>query len=114
MALSVARPSKRLRGKTSVPQPPPAVLLEPPQLGEEGTAQNKRSVYLVTFPHPRQGTSIDGVMLVAPESMNKRQVMECFKDACARPVYMHVAARADGFEGAVRLRQAGLWRELHK
>ena len=114
MALSVGRPSKRLRTKQSVPQPLQAVLLEPPVLGEEGTAETKRSVYLVTFPHPRQGTSIDGVLLVAPESMSKRQVMECFKDACARPVYTHVAARAEGFEGAVRLRRAGLWRELHK
>ena len=112
----MSRPAaKRLRAKT----PPP----NGPQLpvvgvvwGAEGWGQElagaKRSVYLVTFPHPKQALSECGRPLVAPESLSKQSVLEKFLDSCRNPIYTdprNMIARPP-----VPVAKTGIWREAHK
>ena len=107
------RPNKRLRCKTPPPRPPPQIPLpQPVELGEEADTDVKKSVYLVTLPHPRQARSSTGVILVAPESKSKKYVLKCVLDSCLKPMYMDARSIANG--AFVQLAQAGNWRELHK
>ena len=86
MPAAALRPARRLRGKTPPPRhtqqplPAPLELLEAP-------ATAKRQVYLVTFPHPRLGSTSNGIALVAPRSKTKREMMACVLDALANPEY---------------------------
>ena len=52
-------------------------------LGDEGKADDKRLVYLVTLPHPKQAVSANGFQLVAPKDFSKAEIMKCLLDACA-------------------------------
>ena len=79
---------------------------------EEAGTSTLRQVYLVTFPHPRAAASVDGVALVAPETMSKDNLLRCFQEACKHPVYVDAWNRQH--QPAVPLQQAGVWRELHK
>ena len=107
------RPNKRLRCKTPPPRPPPQIPLPlPVELGAEADTDVKKSVYLVTLPHPRQARSSTGVILVAPESKSKKYVLKCVLDSCLKPMYMDARSIANG--AFVQLAQAGNWRELHK
>jgi hypothetical protein len=105
------RPTKRRMTKTSLAVPAQEPLPEAPELGDEGTKDHKRSVYLVTLPHPRSETSTDGIRLVAPESLLKKQVLECFLDSCARPCYIDAQAQAQGC--MVHVAKTGVFREYH-
>ena len=99
----------RIDGKHASRQEPLAAF---PELGDEGTAETSRTVYLVTLPHPKQERSQEGVKLVAPESMSKENVFRCFFDACAHPDYRDARALAAG--AVVTLETGGLFRESHR
>ena len=103
-------PAKRVKisRKTFLQKPLP----EPLDLGDEGTADAKRSVYFVTFPHPQKEHSQQGVRLVAPETLAKGAMMDKFLDACGRPEYFNRNCRENA--ESVPLLQASLFREAHK
>ena len=88
---------RRLRGKTT-PQhlQPQHPLPEALQLDDEGSAKDKRQVYLVTLPHPRQPRSADGINLGAPGSLSKEDILQRFLDSCARPLYTDPNSVANG------------------
>ena len=76
--------AKRLCCKTKLAQRPVVgVFLD--EAEEKSNAS--RSAYLVTFPHPKRGQSKDGVVLVAPETKSKKELLDNFLDCCAKPVY---------------------------
>ena len=80
-ALPVAQPlAKRLRSKTNLQTPCTA----PAADDEDGDAH--RSVYLVTAPHPLRARSVDGRLLVAPESMSREDMGIALRDAAAHPL----------------------------
>ena len=81
---------KRINGKTTKQQ----ALAATPDLGEEAKSTDRRQVYLVTFPHPRQVRAETGELIVAPGSKTKLQMMTCFLDACANPLYVDARSRA--------------------
>ena len=83
----------RVSGKQGSRQEPLAAF---PELGDEGSADTSRTVYLVTLPHPKQERSQEGVKLVAPETMSKENVFRCFFDACAHPDYRDAHALGAG------------------
>ena len=68
--------AKRLRQKAS--SPPQAPLTELPDFATEEKSGSRKCVYLVTFPHPRQLRSSDGIKLVAPEVLTKQELMGRF------------------------------------
>ena len=102
-----APPRRRMRVKTT---PAQQHLQHALDLDTEAGEREKRQVYLVTFPHPRQATSVDGVRLVAPSSMSKDQMLEKIRDAFAHPVYR----MTDRAVCAVPLSKLGVWREKHQ
>ena len=106
VAASVRR---RLRAKT--PQPPCAQspLPAPVELGDEAPEDAKRMAYLVTFPHPRPGSTSGGRGLVAPGSMSKTQLLACVRDAFANPVYANPWQTHSG----IQVTRLGVWREFH-
>ena len=104
---------RRMRSKTTPPHrrpqnPLPDIL----ELGDEGTAEDKKKVYLVTLPHPKQDRSADGFPLVAPGSLSKQDILERFRDSCAHPIYADQVSMANSC--AVKLEMCGIWREFHK
>jgi hypothetical protein len=128
---------RRMRVKTPDPRvPPPALPLPPgneapaalplavdwkaqwpvrppPVLSDAEHTMTKRSVYLVTFSHPRSERSADGVPLVAPETLEKQAILGLLLAACAEPDYDHShkdAAR----KSCVALNTAGVWKEAHE
>ena len=107
------QPTRRLRGKT--PQRRQQTSLLAPldleaDLGREGDAETKRRAYLVTLPHPRQELARTVERLVAPGSLTKEAVWNCFLDACAHPTYayQHFA------DGRVVLEMGEVFREFHE
>ena len=102
-------PRRRLRGKQPAPRVSQEPLPAPLELEEEAQPQEKRIVYLVTFPHPRQANAQTGEKLVAPGSMCKLDILKCLKYACDNPVYVN-SRFADG---VVARDRAGIWREFH-
>ena len=123
-------PRRRLRAKT---RPPPTVVAQPPRkrlrvktppahcmqkpligvmgLGAEADAKKGRRVYLVTLPHPRNGTAVSGRSLVAPGTMTREQILRAFLDSCAKPMYIDPKSRANPQPAPVQL--TGVFRELH-
>ena len=106
-------PAKRLRQKVS--PPPQAPLTELPDFATEEKSGSRKCVYLVTFPHPRQVQTSDGIKLVAPETFTKQELMGRFLRACNAPV--HTDAQLRGHSGgtpSVTVNLACLFRELHQ
>ena len=105
------RTNRRLRSKQPPPRLPQASLPAPLELEAEAPGDARRQVYLVTLPCPKPGSvSADGIPLVAPGSKTKEEVLRCFLDACAHPVYANLAQPG---HTQVQLEKAGLWREYH-
>jgi hypothetical protein len=89
-----------------LPRPPPA-------LPDAELTLTKRSVYLVTFSHPRSERSADGFLLAAPGTLEKQAILDFVLGACAEPEYDHShkdAAR----RSHVALITAGVWKEAHE
>ena len=80
-------------------------------LGEEAEAAKARSVYLVTFPHPKQATTATGRPLVAPGSKSRGQMLEIFLESCANPIYVDPRSRAR--QESIPMDKLGLFREPH-
>ena len=89
--------------------PLPAPLDLEGDLGKEGSADTKRRAYIVTLPHPLQPRARTGERLVAPGTKTKEQIMVCFLDACAHPVYLNQTYAS----GSVDLELAEVFREFH-
>ena len=77
---------------------------------DEGSADCKRQVYLITLPCPKPGSASGGRPLAAPGSNTKAEVLACVLDAFANPVYVHSWQA----HGPIPLKQLGVWREFHK
>ena len=69
------------------------------------TPGTKRMVYLVTFPHPKPGST-----LVAPGSMTRMDIAQKFLEACAQPA----STVQNRQPQAVVLDRAAVFHELHK
>ena len=80
-------------------------------LGAEADAKKGRRVYLVTLPHPRNGTAVSGRSLVAPGTMTREQILRAFSGSCAKPMYIDPKSRANPQPVPVQL--TGVFRELH-
>ena len=116
MAAAAVKITKRLRSKT--PDPRVVSCQQTPFIGDAslhaGTEAKsaKKRVYLVTFVHPRVERSVDGVQLLAPETVGKPGVLERVLEACARPVYHNMKDSRVG--STVHVKTAGVWSEAHK
>ena len=109
------QPSKklRLRRKTPPPAPVQVPLCGPlPDFASYEDDQARKTVYLITFPHPVTAFSQCGVRLVAPESLSKQQLLECVLHSCAMPDYVDLRSQMSG--ARVTLRRAGVFYEPHK
>ena len=93
MVFETATPAKRIRlnRKTTPDLPEPQLSL--PDFDSQEHSDARKSVYLVTLPHPKSTHSTDGYPMVAPEAFKKHQVLQCFLDACARPVFMDMKSK---------------------
>ena len=81
----MAQVRRRVVAKSRDPHAVPQdALAEPPRLDAE-TAQAKKQVYLVTFPHPIAAAGQNGAPLVAPGTLTHQQLMEKILAACAAP-----------------------------
>ena len=96
-----------MRCKTT--PPPQQALPEPLVLDPEAPDDTKRMVYLITFPHPRQATSANGIKLVAPSSITKAEMIAKIKDSFEHPVWV----RRDLSGGSIAVSRLGCWREKH-
>ena len=81
-----------------------------PELDKEASHDNKRLVYLVTFPHPKNDHTEEGVPLVAPETLSKDTVLKALLDSCTHPV----SKRTWQVHGPVAVDKVGVWREFHE
>ena len=84
------QPAKRirLRSKTNCgPQQSPLIFKESEYAAEEIQGARK-SVYLLTFPHPRKEASKEGVILVAPGTLTRKALLEKVKDCFKNPIYV--------------------------
>ena len=79
--------------------------------GEEEDPSAKRQVYFLTFPHPQAERGQDGVKLVAPDSLTRRDVLQKVLDACASPVY--VQRWSGDAPSEVSASMVAVFRELH-
>ena len=75
--------TRRLRQKTTVLGQEP---VGPLDLEEEVGPQAHRQVYLVTFPHPNQAFSAEGIPLVATQTLTKQQVLDRVLQSLHDPV----------------------------
>lgn len=104
---------RRLRSKTSaahsVRSQPCAGLPEPLAEPEDGAA--RKSVYLVTLPHPRRVHSAGGLPLIAPETLCRADILVRLRQACEHPEYKDAKSIAQG--SAVSLKLASVWLEAH-
>lgn len=106
------RPAKRLRAKTPPPQRQQQPLPALPDFAAGEDATQKRQVYLVSLPHPRQQFSSTGVRLRPPGELSRDRILDCVKDACKHPVYVDAHSQGQGFQ--VELKKATVFRELHR
>ena len=92
------QPAKRLRlrSKTTCTQTQTTVLKKGSEHAAEEVAGARKSVYLLTFPHPRQEASSDGVHLVAPETLSRETLLEKVKDCFANPTYVDIRSKGAG------------------
>ena len=81
-------------------------------LGPEADSTKGRKVYLVSLAHPKTTHAACGRLLVAPESLNREQVLEKFLASCAMPVYMD--ARSIQAAQPTPLKYVSVFREFHK
>ena len=65
------RPMKRLCTKTKASLPEPRELFD---LEAVENPNARKTVYLVTLPHPRKAVADDGLRFVAPGTLTKEQV----------------------------------------
>ena len=64
-----------------------------PEMGPEACRKLcKKKVYLVTFPHPFKERSQDGVLLTAPETFTKKQMLENLLYAFKVPMFVDGAS----------------------
>ena len=84
MLSALEPPRKRLRVKTTPTTADTQLSQGALALDPEATPDTKRKVYLITFPHPQQATSVNGVRLVAPSSVTKAQMVEMILDSFAK------------------------------
>jgi hypothetical protein len=106
---------KRLRRKT--PQPSPQApeqqaVVGVLELDEEADVGKAKSLYLVTLPHPRRGTSAGGRPLIAPGSKSRREILQIFLECCAEPLYVSAVSRSR--QEAIPIKHTGVFRELHQ
>eukprot|EP00973_Karenia_brevis_P025137 3467144-Karenia_brevis.AAC.1 len=101
-------PSTRLRSKTPPPRNAPSPVVGEELEPEEANGKNARRVCLVTLPHPKQAMAAGCIPLVPPGSMSRRQILECFLDACAKPVYRD--ARSIQAAQPIPVSQTGVFR----
>ena len=99
---------KRMRSKAP-PDVTKQVMLELPDTGKE-EPNRRKSVYLVTLPHPKTPTSSDGYPLVAPESLSQQAVLAKFLECCRYPDYVDARSLHMGY--SVGVLKAGDFREL--
>ena len=83
-----------------------------PDFAAEENSEARKTVYLVTLPHPRQAVSEDGFRLVAPESLTKDEILERFLAACAAPI--HTSPRSVLRGDHVAPERACVARECHQ
>ena len=113
-------PPKRLRLRAKTPPPPTPPRAPPPAQAtivglfdweaEEQEGARKQA-YLVTLPHPRREFAEDGTRLVAPGSITKAAVLQCFLKACAQPEFTN--PHAPRMRTSANVVQTGVWREFH-
>ena len=108
------RRCKRLRLRSKTPPAPQQPLVgQLPDFAAWEQINARKSMYLITFPHPSQEYASCGVRLVAPESKPKDEILQCLLEACELPVYdMCLRARVAGTK--VTLALASVFREAHK
>lgn len=110
--MSSVKPLRRLRAKTKFEKPKQKPLVAIDDWAAEERDGARQQVYMVTFPHPKASHSACGRKLVAPGSLEKKQILECLLDACKNPVYSD--ARSLARKSEVHLKHAGIWREFHQ
>ena len=75
-------------------------------------ADAKKSVYLVTLPHPIRSHSADGrVKLVAPERLSRQAILDALLDSLAHPIFNDPGNRAASI--SVSAQKMVLGREPH-
>ena len=84
-------------------------LAELPDFEAEETQGARKCVCNVTFPHPKQPASAEGVTLVAPETLGRPELLRRVLAACAAPAYA-----STWYTGSVALDRAAVFQELHK
>ena len=72
----------------------------------------RKSVYLLTFPHPRQQLSQCGVLLVVPGTLTKEALLEKVRDCFAHPVYTDLKSK--GAHTSIEVYDVLIFREYHK
>ena len=77
----------RLRAKTTPVVTQTSVVSHANQYAADEVANSRKSVYLLTFPHPRQDRSKDGVRFVAPGTLTRKALLGKVRDCFAHPDY---------------------------
>ena len=107
------QPAKRLRlrSKTTCTLPQTPVVSKESDCAAEEIAGARKSVYLLTFPHPHQEVSKDGVTLIAPGTLSRQALLEKVKDRFSHPAYVDMKSKEAG--GSIPLYNAAVFLEAH-
>ena len=113
--MSAEQPTKRLRitGKTKPPTQRQAVVVTDfAEVALQEKPDARKRVYLVTFPHPKQEKSSDGLRLVAPENHTRQQMLDIFRQCADKPEYTD--ARNILICSQVSIEHVAVFQEFHK
>lgn len=110
------RLGRRLNTKTPSAVALRRLPLEAAPVLEEEKASERKTVYLVTVPHPKQSHSSGGLLLRAPDSLSHADVLAALCDAFANPLYGDVGNTAlhGGAQTTLNLLKAVVFLEAHK
>ena len=108
------QPAKRirLRQKTTCAPQQTALVSNESSYATEEVANARKSVYLMTFPHPRQTRSKEGVPLIAPGILSRDELLEKVKDCFANPAFVDI--KSIGEACSIPLYNAAVFLEFHK
>ena len=101
----------RLRRKTREDELLFPVMSDPLMQMEEPSKNEKADNWMVTFPHPKQMRSNDGILLVAPSKLSKVQILEITMSCLARPDSRNPA---NPTPTPIPVKRCGDWREKHQ
>ena len=107
-----APPAKRIRLRTKTTPVQTSLISNEADFAAEEVRDARKSVYLLTFPHPRRTKSKDGVLLVAPGTLSREELLEKIKDCFDNPEYVDVKTIDAGC--SIPLYNVAIFMELHK